>query len=230
MRTHNFNVGEYTYTIDTYGVITNLSTDRVLNGWVAQTGYRMVSLGKLPDKQKSTVHSLLAKFFIPNPLNLPEVNHIDSDKLNNSLSNLEWVSGRDNVRHAFTAGVCKHSACMDYSLVEPTLQALYLGTPLVTLASQLGIADSGTLRKLLKREAIRRDELDKFELGCSKGRQVSSAKTYRQVCCTVDGVATVYEALNVAARAVGCSGGSLHKALAHGREYRGGIWSYVETI
>lgn len=229
MKTHTFNVGKYVYTINTNGVLTNLSTGRVLKGWIEQTGYRSVSLGTSPNTQRSTIHSLLAKFFIPNPLNLPEINHIDSNKLNNSLSNLEWVSGRDNVRHAFTAGVCQHNACMDYSLVEPTLQALYLGTPLVTLASQLGITDSSTLRKLLKREAIRKGELDKFEASCVTAKYVSMSKTCKQVRCTIGEVSTVYASLNLAARSLGCNGGSLHKALAHGREYKGGVWSYVET-
>lgn len=45
------------------------------------------------------VHRIVAETFIPNPLNLPEVNHIDENKQNNSASNLEWTSHIDNIRY-----------------------------------------------------------------------------------------------------------------------------------
>lgn len=46
------------------------------------------------------LHRIVAIAFIENPLNLPQVNHIDGDKLNNCASNLEWLSASDNCRHA----------------------------------------------------------------------------------------------------------------------------------
>lgn len=47
------------------------------------------------------IHRLLAEYFIPNPNNKPCVNHIDGNKLNNSLSNLEWVTISENTIHAY---------------------------------------------------------------------------------------------------------------------------------
>ena len=46
------------------------------------------------------MHTLVAKTFIPNPNNLPTVNHIDGNKLNNSISNLEWTSHKEQMKHA----------------------------------------------------------------------------------------------------------------------------------
>ena len=55
-----------------------------------KTGYLQVSLYKNNKHKNHTVHRLVAYMFIPNPNNLPEVNHKDEDKTNNMVSNLEW--------------------------------------------------------------------------------------------------------------------------------------------
>lgn len=50
------------------------------------------------------VHRIIASIFIPNPLNLPEVNHIDNNRTNNSVDNLEWITKKDNLAYAFSNG------------------------------------------------------------------------------------------------------------------------------
>lgn len=60
--------------------------------------YKIVFLKK-GNKKKFKVHRLVAIHFIPNPDNKPFVNHIDRDKRNNHISNLEWVTEAENTKH-----------------------------------------------------------------------------------------------------------------------------------
>ena len=71
-------------------------------------GYMIVTLADGKGKrQNKRVHRLLMEAFVPNPNNYPHVNHIDGNKLNNSLSNLEWCSASHNTRHAVNLGLMK---------------------------------------------------------------------------------------------------------------------------
>ena len=63
-------------------------------------GYKIVGLTKNQDKANHYVHRLVAETFINNPNRLPEVNHKDSDKSNNDVNNLEWVTRIENIKHA----------------------------------------------------------------------------------------------------------------------------------
>ena len=51
------------------------------------------------------IHRLVAQTYIPNPMNKPQVNHIDCDKTNNNINNLEWCTNRENVIHAMKNGM-----------------------------------------------------------------------------------------------------------------------------
>lgn len=70
------------------------------NKRVGQQGYYVVNLRKYGNADVRFVHRLVAEAFIPNPENLPTINHIDGDKHNNSVDNLEWVSSSENNIHA----------------------------------------------------------------------------------------------------------------------------------
>lgn len=73
---------------------------------IARSGYWQVSLRKPNEKQTSYfIHRLLAINFIPNPENKPCINHIDSNRLNNNLENLEWCTYSENNKHAYKSGM-----------------------------------------------------------------------------------------------------------------------------
>lgn len=69
-------------------------------------GYSRVALRGCDSRTKMfSTHRLVAILFIDNPLNAPEVNHIDGNKENNHYSNLEWCTSSENKRHAFKIGL-----------------------------------------------------------------------------------------------------------------------------
>jgi hypothetical protein len=69
-------------------------------------GYYMgVILFRNTEKCFRPIHRLLALAFIPNPENKPQVNHIDGNRYNNSLDNLEWVTAQENTNHAYETGL-----------------------------------------------------------------------------------------------------------------------------
>ena len=76
-----------------------------LIGHIDRCGYREVLLSEFGNTNQYRVHRLIAETFIPNPKNLPCVNHKDGNKLNNAVDNLEWCTRSENVKHAYANGL-----------------------------------------------------------------------------------------------------------------------------
>lgn len=62
---------------------------------------------RAPDMKK--VHRMVAEAFLPNPNCWPQINHIDGNRLNNYIENLEWCTAQQNIDHACITGLMKHS-------------------------------------------------------------------------------------------------------------------------
>lgn len=75
-------------------------------------GYLVTDLYKDSIRSTKRVHRLVAEAFVQNPGDKPEVNHIDGNKHNNNASNLEWVTSKENCRHAWNEGLMKPSRGM----------------------------------------------------------------------------------------------------------------------
>ena len=75
------------------------------------SGYCSVrtTLGHCGDKIHILIHKAVAYTFLPNPKNLPEVNHKDGNKTNNNINNLEWCTSRENQQHKYDTGLLDKS-------------------------------------------------------------------------------------------------------------------------
>ena len=112
------------YQVDTNGAVYSVKrkgkgsarTGGQLAYIVLNSGYASVSLSSNNTKKRFLVHRLVATSFIPNIDNKPQVNHIDGNKLNNSVSNLEWTTQSENMTHAVKLGLT-HVSDLQYKKI-----------------------------------------------------------------------------------------------------------------
>ena len=87
--------------------------EKILKSHVVN-GYEMVMLCRNYKTFNASVHRLVARAFIPNPKNKPHINHIDGNKANNSIENLEWCTPSENMIHAYRTGLKTPESCARY--------------------------------------------------------------------------------------------------------------------
>jgi hypothetical protein len=90
------------YSVSTCGRIWSSKTERYLKPDLLRNGYLQVTLRKNSKSKKISVHRVVAETFRGSDMRLDfVVNHIDGDKTNNNVNNLEWRSQSDNLKHSY---------------------------------------------------------------------------------------------------------------------------------
>lgn len=124
------------YQVSDYGRVMSLKTNRILKGRKDTSGYFMVVLCKDGKQKNILIHRLVAETFLPNPFNLPCVNHKDEDKTNNFVGtpendykdgNLEWCTHKYNTNY----GTCierRSKKAINGKCSKPVLQYSLDGT------------------------------------------------------------------------------------------------------
>lgn len=118
------NYEEY-YECSNLGIIRNKITRNILQGCITKKGYIRISLTYY--NTKKFAHVLILESFYKRPFDNAQVNHIDEDKTNNRLDNLEWVTNRENVIHGtrierVTEKIKKPILCLTNNTEYPSIK------------------------------------------------------------------------------------------------------------
>ena len=89
------------YQISNTGRVWSVQRQKYLMAYIANGYYKVDLYAKNGKRKKEYVHRLVALAFIDNPNNLPQVNHIDGNKINDNVENLEWVTVKENMYHSY---------------------------------------------------------------------------------------------------------------------------------
>lgn len=112
----------------------NNKKEKLLKLNLRNNGYNYVVLYKNAKRAFKTVHRLVAQAFIPNPDELPQVNHKDEDKTNNCVNNLEWCDNKYNINYS----LAKIVQCVETGVLYDSL----------TSASKMNDIDLGLLSRV----------------------------------------------------------------------------------
>lgn len=140
---------ETRYGINELGEVINLQTMQRLVATKNPNGYYKVALSNGDGSAEQVLlHRLVAKHFIANPYDHPQVNHIDGNKENNSVNNLEWCSASGNINHALKIGL--RPGYMSFVEKDSLVSEVFSGTKISEIAKRIGRGQeslSGMLRR-----------------------------------------------------------------------------------
>ena len=147
------------YMISTMGRVKNSKTNKILQP-ALYDGYLKVGLYHKGKMYSRKIHRLVAKAFIENtyPNIKNEVNHIDGNKTNNNVDNLEWVSRKENIRHAFkiglnhgAKGIKNYFAIYDEEIIHQVCSLLKQGLKIKEITKKTKVSKD-TVHKIYKRK------------------------------------------------------------------------------
>ena len=170
---------EKRYLIGENGQILNLANNTMLNPTELENGYLKVGLATGDgNHEQHTVHTLVARHYIPNPYNHPQVNHKNGIKTVNHKDNLEWCLCVDNILHAFQHGL--RPGYMSADDKEKYLADVLAGQSVPELAQSIGRAPE-TLSKMLRETAKRLGIHDQWVIAMKEVRKNAAIRNLSKI-------------------------------------------------
>ncbi len=223
------------YYITEDGKCYNLNTGKFLMGQVGKNGYFSYNL-TLPDgsKKRCYAHRLVAFAYLdpPSDVKKNQINHIDGNKLNNNVSNLEWVTAKENQHLAIEAGLRQFDTIYCFSK-DKVLVAEYPSAPVAAKAVGINV-------NLIQQEINKEKKALSGGFYWSKSPELGEAKNYpnlgkakrvNQYDLNYKFIMS-YESIGAAARALGLNSSNHIGECCRGKikTYKGFIWRYSEDI
>lgn len=224
------------YYITQHGDVVNAKGKTLAFTVNKKTGYKTVSLWKNNKGSTKTIHRLVALTYLPNPDNLPEVNHIDGNKLNNRVDNLEWITPTGNRQHAYDTGLREQTKLLDNPTYESLLERFLQGESMTNLAAEHSAGLSRVtinMRKLAKKLGM----TEQFEAQLKEQKRVrntqANANKKQQVAqyTLEDQLVAIHESITTATKALGkTTSGPISNALrGRSKTAYGFKWELVST-
>lgn len=132
------------YLIFADGNVYSRKSQRMLKPYASKYPYLRVDLHKDGKGKSMPIHRLVATAFIPNPENKGEVNHINGIKTDNRVENLEWVTHKENVHHAYKTGLNRgHSENRAMAVEMYSMEGMFIAefSSAREAAKHVGISD-----------------------------------------------------------------------------------------
>lgn len=228
---------ETNYSVSDIGEVRK-DTNNYLMKLQIQQGYKHVTLQIHGKAKRFRVHRLVAEAFIPNPENKPYVNHIDGNRQNNNVSNLEWVTPQENTKHAVSTGLMlptRQRAVVQFSL-EGEKIAEYIS--ISEAARQTNSSDE----KICICCQLQREQHNGFQWRYKNesGEKLQQIKEYvtkpkkvAQIDPKTNEVIAIYDSMTQAAKAVGGTQSAITHVIKGDKStktHKGYGWKLVEDI
>lgn len=225
------------YSISSKGQVRNDITGMMMKQGLQQ-GYYHITLALGGNKiKRMRVHRLVALAFIPNPENKPYVNHIDGNRQNNNIENLEWTTPAENAQHAVKTGLRRKTTG------RPVIQYSLAGEEMITYASATEAARELNLQQSKITECCKRNRMTtgdfqwRYVDDPNKDVQpITDRKAYhpgRRVAQMddEDNIIAIYPSFSQAAQAVNGSGSAIAN-VCNGKNihHKGFKWKIVDEI
>lgn len=225
------------YSISDTGEVRKDTNSYMMKPYI-QHGYAHVTLQINKKPKRFNIHRLVAIAFIPNPDNKPYVNHIDGNKTNNCVDNLEWVTPSENTQHAVKTGL--KSPTREREVVQFGLDGKKI-CEYKSLAEAARITGSSEAKISLCCQQ-QREQHNGFQWQyknecCENLQPVKEYRTKKKRVAQIDvetgEVIAVYESLQAAARAVDGSHSAISNIINHKKQtktHKGFGWKVVDEI